>query len=99
MVRGVTFVKLDCEGAEVEVLLSPKASDRASWKDVTHLVVEWSFTKERRVDVFHEMLKNLRGAGFDVSYEGKGSWWDIGSGIMWPYPNDLLVFARKNANL
>ena len=94
LVPGVTFVKLDCEGAELEILLSKKASNKASWMDVTHLVVEWSFTKERRVDVFHRMVKNLNSAGFDVSYEGKGSWWDVESNVMWPYPNDLVVFAR-----
>jgi hypothetical protein len=93
LVPGVTFVKLDCEGAEVEILLSPDASKRSSWLDVTHLVVEWSFTKERRVEIFHRMLSNLRNAGFEVHYEGMGSWWDTDSHVMWPYPDDIMVFA------
>eukprot|EP00804_Cyclotella_cryptica_P031409 CCRYP_012212-RA/>CCRYP_012212-RA protein AED:0.33 eAED:0.33 QI:0/0.33/0.5/1/0.33/0.5/4/647/1166 len=93
LVPGVTFVKLDCEGAEIEILLSPDASKHSSWLDVTHLVVEWSFTKERRVDIFHRMLANLETAGFEVYYEGMGSWWDTDSHVMWPYPDDILVFA------
>lgn len=92
LVPGVTFVKLDNEGSEIDILLSPKASERSSWLDITQLVVEWSFTKERRVDVFHQMIQNLREAGFEVFYEGMGSWWD-GAGILWPFPNDIVVFA------
>ena len=93
LVPGVTFVKLDCEGAELDILLSSEASKQSSWLDVTHLVVEWSFTKERRVSVFHDAMGNLREAGFEVYYEGMGSWWDTDSNVMWPYPNDLIVFA------
>jgi FkbM family methyltransferase len=92
---GVTFVKLDCEGAEIEILQSPDAANSSAWLDVTHLVVEWSFTKERRVDVFHKMLSNLSSAGFEVYYEGMGSWWDTDANVMWPYPNDCIVFARR----
>lgn len=99
MAPGVTFVKLDCEGAEIEILLSLEASERSSWLDVTRLVVEWSFTKERRVEVFHQMISNLKRAGFDVSYEGMGSWWDIDANVMWPYPNDLLVFAKMRSEV
>jgi hypothetical protein len=95
LVPDVTFVKLDREGAEMEILLSPNASDIASWLDVTHLVFEWSFTKERRVSLFHQMLSNLQNAGFSVYYEGMGSWWDKDPNVLWPYPQDLLVFARK----
>lgn len=93
--RGVTFVKLDCEGAEVDILTSKEAAQRSSWLDVTHLVVEWSFTKERRVKVFHKAMSNLREAGFEVYYEGIGSWWDTDETVMWPYPNDLIIFATK----
>ncbi|KAL7520833.1 hypothetical protein ACHAWX_005536 [Stephanocyclus meneghinianus] len=96
LVPGVTFVKLDCEGAEIEILLSPNASRRSSWLDVTNLVVEWSFTKERRVVIFHEMLSNLRNAGFEVYYEGMGGWWDTDSHVMWPYPDDIMVFATMS---
>ena len=93
LVPGVTFVKLDCEGAEIDILLSEEASQQSSWLDCTHLVVEWSFTKERRVDVFHKAMENLKEAGFEVYYEGLGSWWDTDGGTLWPYPNDAIVFA------
>ncbi len=93
LVPGVTFVKLDCEGAEMDILLSKEASLKSSWLDCTHLVVEWSFTKERRVQFFHEAIDNLRSAGFEVYYEGIGSWWDTDNGVMWPYPYDQVIFA------
>lgn len=93
LVPGITFVKLDCEGAEIEILLSEDAALRSSWLECTHLVVEWSFTKERRVDVFHKAVGNLERAGFELHYEGKGSWWDTDSGTLWPYPNDVIIFA------
>ncbi len=92
---GVTFVKLDCEGAEMDILLSNEASLQSSWKDCSHLVVEWSFTKERRVQIFHEAVNNLQNAGFEVYYEGIGSWWDTGDGVMWPYPYDQIIFANQ----
>eukprot|EP00536_Pseudo-nitzschia_multiseries_P002977 jgi/Psemu1/284102/fgenesh1_pg.42_\ len=92
---GITFVKMDCEGAEIDVLLSTEASQTSNWLDVTHLVFEWSFTKERRITEFHKAVNNLVSAGFDVVYEGQGSWWDTEPNCMWPYHNDLVVFARK----
>ena len=93
LVPGVTFVKLDCEGAEIDILLSSEASKQSYWLDVTHLVLEWSFTKERRVSLFHKAMDNLRTAGFEVYYDGMGSWWDTDDGVLWPFPNDLIVFA------
>lgn len=47
----------------------------------------------QRVSVFHNTMKNVRGVGFEVYYAGMGSWWDTDSNVMWPYPNDLIVFA------
>ncbi len=94
LVPGVTFVKLDCEGSEIDILLSPASSKESSWLDVTHLVMEWSFTKERRGGVFQTAISNLREAGFEVFYHGMGSWWDAAN-VMWPFPNDLIVFAKK----
>jgi len=46
---GITFVKLDCEDAEMDILLSEEASEPASWMDVSHLVFEWSFTKNKSI--------------------------------------------------
>ena len=94
---GVTFVKMDCEGAEIDILLSLEASDPMNWLDVTNLVFEWSFTKERRINKFHEAIQNLSSAGFIVTYEGKGSWWDspLSNCILWPYHNDIVVFAMR----
>jgi FkbM family methyltransferase len=95
LTAGVTLVKLDCEGAEIDILLSAEARRPESWLDVTHLVFEWSFTKERRIQMFHQAVLNLASAGFKVSYEGNGSWWDTERNVMWPYHNDLVVFAQR----
>jgi FkbM family methyltransferase len=96
LVPGVTLVKLDCEGAEIDILLSEEAARPSSWLDVTDFVVEWSFTKERRVSVFRKAVKNLMDAGFAVYYEGMGSWWDSDMSALWPYPSDLVIFAHRN---
>ena len=96
LLRGVTLVKMDCEGAEIDILLSDEAAKPECWMDTTDLVIEWSFTKERRVSVFHQAIKNLKEAGFTVYYEGLGSWWDMDLGALWPYPNDIIIFAHKS---
>jgi len=93
----VTLVKLDCEGAEIDILISEEASRPESWLDVTDLVVEWSFTKERRVSVFHRAVRNLEAAGFTVFYEGSGSWWDTDKSSFWPYEHDLVIFACRRS--
>ena len=95
---GVTFVKLDCEGAEMEILLSAQSREEESWLDVTHLVFEWSFTKDRRVNVFHKAVDNLETAGFSLSYDGQGSWWDTQEDVMWPFHSDLVVFAVRKTD-
>lgn len=92
---GITFVKIDIEGAEIDILLSKEASCASNWRDVTQLVFEWSFTKERRVNKFHEAVRNLNIAGFTVCYKGKGAWWDTENNVLWPYDIDLVVFAKK----
>jgi hypothetical protein len=38
----ISFVKLDCEGAEVALLSDGSAGE---WRSVRRLVFEWSFTK------------------------------------------------------
>jgi len=95
LVPGITFVKMDCEGAEVDILLSPESSHSSNWLDTQNLVFEWSFSKERRVQMFHKAIKNLESAGFNVAYEGQGSWWDTKPNCMWPYHSDLVVFAMR----
>eukprot|EP00979_Chaetoceros_neogracilis_P011301 scaffold2736_cov264-Chaetoceros_neogracile.AAC.11 len=95
LVPGITFVKMDCEGAEVDILLSPESSHSSNWMDTKNLVFEWSFSKERRVQMFHKAIHNLESAGFNVAYEGQGSWWDTESNCMWPYHSDLVIFAMR----
>ena len=91
----VTFVKLDCEGAEMDILLSNDAADHRKWRNVTRVVLEWSLTKNQSIAVFHHAVNNLRHAGFEVRYEGEGAHWDTTSECSWPYHNDLLVFALR----
>ena len=52
--KAVTFVKMDCEGTELEIL---DACER--WRGVTHLVVEYSFTKRRSLDAFRRTADQL----------------------------------------
>ena len=93
---GVTFVKLDCEGAELDILLSAEAKEAKSWLDVTHLVFEWSFTKEKRLIKFRQVISGLKEAGFQVVYDGQGAWWDTDDiKTMWPFHNDLVVYAKR----
>ena len=94
--EGITFVKIDSEGSEIDILLSPEAGIASSWLDVTHVVFEYSFTKERRVSQFHRVITNLQKGGFRVRYEGMGAWWDTEVGAVWPYHNDLVVFAIRD---
>lgn len=95
LISGVTFVKLDCEGAEIDILLANEAGEAESWLDVSHLVLEWSFTKQRSLSVFHTALQNLKNAGFNtIYYEGQGAWWDK-ENETWPFHNDLVVFAMR----
>ena len=93
--RKYTFVKLDIEGAEVDILCSPKAMEPASWCSVERVIFEWSFTKVPELETFRKAVKNLESAGFYVTFEGKGSWWDSAEIDKWPYHTDLLVFAAR----
>ena len=94
--EGITFVKIDSEGSEIDILLSPEAGIASSWLDVTHVVFEYSFTKKRGVSQFHRVITNLQNGGFRVRYEGMGAWWDTEVGAIWPYHNDLVVFAMRD---
>ena len=83
-------VKLDCEGAELELL---RRFEPGAWSGVRRLVFEWSFTKERRMAVFREVVERLEREGFSVWYEGKGSW--EASLEEWPWPFDAVIFAAR----
>lgn len=85
-----TFVKLDCEGAELALLarFSPGA-----WRGVTRLVFEWSFTKERRLGVFSDVMRRLEAEGFTVMHEGRGGWETTLE--EWPWPTDAVVYAAR----
>jgi len=85
----VSFVKLDCEGCELELLRSFSPGD---WRGVRRLVFEWSFTKERRMAVFCSVVRRLEAEGFAVHYEGRGQWESLDE---WPWKMDAVVFAAR----
>ena len=88
--HNVTFVKLDCEGAELAILLM----DAADWGAVERLVFEYSFTKERRMGVFRGVIERLRQHGFTVMYHGLGVWEALPE---WPWHTDALVYCAREA--
>jgi len=85
----VSFVKLDCEGCELDLLGSFLPGD---WRQVERLVFEWSFTKERRMAVFTDVVRRLEAEGFCVHYEGRGTWEAMEE---WPWEMDAVVFAAR----
>ena len=81
-----TFVKVDCEGAEIDLLTCGEA-----WPaSVTRLVFEWSFTKERSMRVFHGAVKKLQAEGFCVACNPAWATFEH-----WPWHNDALIFAAR----
>ena len=56
----ITFVKMDCEGAELDILPDVKC-----WRNVEKLVFEYSFTKQKSMSIFWGTLETLRKHGFD----------------------------------
>jgi hypothetical protein len=48
------------QGAELDIL--PTVT---SWRNVSHLVFEYSFTKRRDMAFFWDVISQLRGHGFD----------------------------------
>ena len=48
------------KGAELDIL--PTVT---SWRNVSHLVFEYSFTKRRDMAFFWDVISQLRGHGFD----------------------------------
>ena len=86
----VTFVKLDCEGAELELLLT---FPPGGWRNVQRLVFEWSFTKNRSMDDFRAVVARLESEGFQVMHEGVGHWDQLPE---WPWNMDAVVFAARD---
>ena len=90
----VSFIKLDCEGAELELLrhLPPSGLPPS----VTRLVFEWSFTKPagRCMASFATVVAALEADGFDVWYEGIGNW-EHAITEDWPWHSDAIVFAAR----
>jgi len=84
----VTFVKLDCEGAELAIL----QMEAPDWGSVERLVFEYSFTKERRMDVFRAIVERLRQQGFTVMYHGLGAWDALPE---WTWHTDALVYCAR----
>ena len=87
---GWSFVKLDCEGAELALL---QGFAPGEWRGVRRLVFEWSFTKERRMGVFLDVVTRLEAEGFSVWYEGRGNW--EASFDEWPWSADAVVYAAR----
>ena len=88
----ITFVKLDCEGCELDLL---QAFPTGGWRGVTRLVFEWSFTKQPDMAVFNAAVGRLEAEGFTVMYEGRGSWERM---ERWPWHMDALVFAWRDGH-
>ena len=88
--EGWSFVKLDCEGAELALL---QGFAPGEWRGVRRLVFEWSFTKERRMAVFLDVVARLEAEGFSVWYEGKGNW--EAAFDEWPWSADAVVYAAR----
>ena len=88
--EGWSFVKLDCEGAELALL---QGFAPGEWRGVRRLVFEWSFTKERRMAVFLDVVARLEAEGFSVWYEGKGNW--QAAFDEWPWSADAVVYAAR----
>ena len=85
---GATFVKLDCEGAELALL---SAFEPGDWLRVTHLIFEWSFTKQRDMRVFRAAVARLEREGFKVAF--RRTEWDMLE--CWQWHTDAMVFAAR----
>ena len=84
----ISFVKMDCEGAELAIL----QMEGADWLNVRRLVFEYSFTKERNMSVFVGIVKRLQDAGFVVMYHGLGVWDALPE---WTWHTDALIYCAR----
>ena len=94
-----SFVKLDCEGAELELLahLPKDGSATGGFPPcVQRLVVEWSFTKPAGRDMrrFAHVVACLEAAGFEVWHEGCGGHWQAAFD-RWPWHSDAVLYAAR----
>jgi len=82
-------VKLDIEGAEIEILESMKPED---WPDhVTHLVFEYSFDVDPSIKRFKNIIDNLK-SHFSFVHHRKMHW-DQEEYKFWPPAT--LIFCKK----
>jgi len=82
-------IKIDIEGAEIEILESMKPSD---WpKHVTHLVFEYTFDVDPSVDRFRKIIENLK-QNFEFVHHKKMSP-DLKEYKFWP--PCVNVFCKK----
>ena len=92
----ITFVKMDCEGAELDILPAVQ-----SWRNVERLVFEYSFTKRRDMPAFWDTLATLREHGFhrfafkDFTGEVDASAWRHKHPSLWQGSTDALVFCLR----
>ena len=81
---------IDAKGAELGLL---QTFEPGAWAGVRVLAFEWSFTKERRLSSFVDVVRRLEAEGFAVHYEGRGNWEHALQ--TWPWHSDALVFAAR----
>lgn len=86
-----TMVKLDVEGAELEIL---DDFPRGAWKNVEKLVFEYSFTKRPSLKPFRTIVSRLEQEGFEVSYDFRDTLVDDPDGV-WPGHTDALIFCSR----
>ena len=86
----VSYVKLDIEGAELDILAH---DDPKAWRNVERLVFEYSFTKRRELKHFRTVLKALENAGFACFYDFKDT---LDQADVWDHHTDALVFCARD---
>lgn len=92
LTEEVTYVKMDCEGAEIEILET--VSD---WKNVKRLVFEYSFTKRKDMGRFRAIAAQLRKTfpQMDMEDAAREAVQDL-SLQDWPWHFDALIFCARD---